>query len=77
MSDPVTNDNDLLLLSEGDKNRLGSANQPKDPAKENSLTPSNNTQMGDPIRLKEILKYINLNRSLHLLNSDKYLTILE
>ena len=77
MSDLVTNDNDLLLLSEGDKNRLGSANQSTDPADENSPTPSNNTQMGDPIRLKEILKYINLNRSLHLLKSDKYLTILE
>ncbi len=77
MSDPVTNNNNLLLLSKGDKNRLVSANQPTDPADKNSLTPSNNTQIGDPIRLQEILKYINLSRSLHLLKSDKYLTILE
>tara|TARA_B100000927_G_C16047531_1_gene301677 strand:- start:65 stop:298 length:234 start_codon:yes stop_codon:yes gene_type:complete len=77
MSDPVTNDNDLLLFSEGDKNRLGPANQPTDPADKNPPTPPNNTQMGDPIRLQEILKYINLNRSLHILKSDKFLTILE
>ena len=77
MSDPVTNDNNLLLLSKGDKNRLVSANQPTDPADETPPTLSNNTQMGNPIRLQEILKYINLNRSLHLLKSDEYLTILE
>lgn len=76
MSDSVTNDNDFLLLTDENKtsessNRLGSSNKATPP------TPSNNTQMGDPIRINEILKYINLNRSLHLLKSDKYLTILE
>ena len=73
MSDLVTNNNDaILLLSEGDKTIEGSNGSP-DKSKE--IIPDK-PQMIDE-RKDEILKYINLNRSLHLLNSDNYLTILE
>ena len=73
MSDLVTNNNDaILLLSEGDKTIEGS----KDSSDKSKEIIPDKPQMIDE-RKDEILKYINLNRSLHLLNSDKYLTILE
>ena len=72
MSDLVTNNNDaILLLSEGDKTK-GS----KDSSDKSKEIIPDKPQMIDE-RKDEILKYINLNRSLHLLNSDNYLTILE
>ena len=73
MSDLVTNNNDaILLLSEGDKTK-GSKDSSDKPKKE--IIPGKPDMIDE--RKDEILKYINLNRSLHLLNSDKYLTILE
>ena len=74
MSDLVTNNNDaILLLSEGDKTIEGS-NGSSDKLKK-EIIPGKPDMIDE--RKDEILKYINLNRSLHLLNSDKYLTILE
>ena len=72
MSDLVTNNNDAILLLSGNDKTKGSNGSP-DKSKE--IIPDKPDMIDE--RKDEILKYINLNRSLHLLNSDKYLTILE
>ena len=72
MSDLVTNNNDAILLLSGDDKTKGSKDLPDNSKK---IIPDKPEMIDE--RKDEILKYINLNRSLHLLNSDKYLTILE
>ena len=71
----MSDSSNLLLLASGKgitgstdskKTNLKGPNGPKDPKDLNKI---------DQKKAKEILRYINLHRSLHLLKSGKFLTI--